>query len=207
MLVIICLSVRVVAMCILDVVSVLMAYMLGSVCTGYYLVRVRKGLDIRNEGSGGVGARNVGRLLGRFGFIVTLSGDIAKGVLAIAIALYFASSPMVVSLAFVAVILGHVKPLFIRFRGGRGVATAIGAYMLYMPIVLLFFGIIFGLLLLARRGVINSGIVAFALLPLVAIFLRMPIDVVIAILSSSIIVVTAHKKYVLLMFKGSGVRV
>ena len=191
----------VVAMCILDLICVLMAYMLGSICTGYYLVRLRIGIDIRDAGSGGVGARNVGRLLGRFGFIVTLLGDAAKGVLAIALALYFGSSPMVVSLAFVAVVLGHVKPLFLRFRGGRGVATAVGAYIVYMPVVLLFFGVIFGLLLLVKRGVVNSGIVAFALLPLVAIFLRAPIDAVVAIFCSSVLIVTAHKKYVLLMFK------
>ncbi len=188
---------------ILNIASVITAYLLGSICTGYYLVRIRKGIDVRDTGSGGVGARNAGRLLGRYGFIITLAGDAAKGIIAVALAKYFGFSQVVISLVFVAVLLGHIWPVFLRFRGGRGVATAIGAYLLYAPILLIVFFVIAAFLVLVKRGVIYSGLIAFALLPFAAFFMQLPWGMVVAVFCSSIVILIAHRKYLLLMINWS----
>ena len=90
-----------------DIICILIAYLLGGICAGYYLVRIKTGLDIREQGSGGVGARNVGRVLGKTGFAISLMGDGLKGVVAIVLARKFEIAEPAVALALVAVIAGQ----------------------------------------------------------------------------------------------------
>lgn len=177
-----------------DIICIIMAYLLGGICTGYYLVRFKVKRDIRDAGSGGVGARNVGRVLGRPGFIITLLGDALKGLIAVLLARQFNISDSAVSLVLVAVIVGHIWPLPLHFRGGRGIATAIGAYIAYDPqLALLLLGITL-LLMVFRRGFILSGLAAFLLLPLVAFALDFPAHTVAALAGSSIIILFAHRE-------------
>ncbi|MDF7798138.1 glycerol-3-phosphate acyltransferase [Pontiellaceae bacterium B1224] len=177
-----------------DIIYIILAYLLGGICTGYYLVRFKTGQDIRDSGSGGVGARNVGRVLGKPGFIVTLFGDALKGLLAILLARQFKISEFAVSLVLVAVIMGHIWPLPLQFRGGRGIATAIGAYIAYDPqLALLLLGITL-LLMVFRRGFILSGLAAFLLLPLVAYAMHLPGHTVAALAGSSVIILFAHRE-------------
>jgi acyl-phosphate glycerol 3-phosphate acyltransferase len=103
----------------------LFAYGLGCLNAGYYLLRWRDGRDIRQLGSGNAGARNVGRVLGRKGFVLVFALDAAKGVVAVTAAHQWA--PEVAALSAVVVTLGHVYPAQLSLRGGKGVATAIGA--------------------------------------------------------------------------------
>src|SRR5215212_2060468 len=102
------------------------AYLLGCFTTGYYLLKMRSGQDIRALGSGSVGARNVGRVLGSTGFIVTLLGDFAKGAFAVWAATHFTKDDRLIALSMLAVVVGHVWPAQLRFRGGKGVATSLG---------------------------------------------------------------------------------
>jgi glycerol-3-phosphate acyltransferase PlsY len=177
-----------------DIVCVLMAYLLGGICVGYYLVRFKAGVDIRACGSGGVGARNVGRILGRPGFALTLLGDSLKGALALLLARMFHVSAWAAGLVVVAVIAGHVWPLALQFRGGRGIATAVGAYLAYDPyIALLLLGITFALMVL-RRGFILSGLAAFLLLPLAAGALDFPVHEVLPLAGASAIILYAHRE-------------
>ena len=103
----------------------LAAYALGCFTTGYYLVRLRLGQDIHDSGSGSVGARNVGRLLGWRGFLLTVLGDFGKGALAVWAARHFTMDDRLVLLAMLAVVAGHVWPMQLRFRGGKGMAWRI----------------------------------------------------------------------------------
>lgn len=177
-----------------DLVCVLMAYLLGGICTGYYLVRCKAGIDIRDYGSGGVGARNVGRILGRTGFALTLLGDSLKGVLALLLARTFHVSSWAAGLVVVAVIAGHIWPWALQFRGGRGIATAVGAYVAYNPyIALLLLGITVALMVF-RRGFILSGLAAFLLLPLAAGALDFPVHVVLSLAGASAIILYAHRE-------------
>lgn len=177
-----------------DFICILIAYLLGGVCTGYYLVRFKAKLDIREHGSGGVGARNVGRVLGKPGFVITLFGDALKGLVAVVLARQFEASEPAVSLVLVAVIAGHIWPLPLQFRGGRGIATAIGAYIAYDPyLAMLLLGITV-VLMVFRRGFILSGLAAFLLLPLVAYALKQPGHVVAGLAGSSVIILFAHRE-------------
>lgn len=186
-----------------EIICILVAYLLGGICTGYYLVRIRAKLDIREYGSGGVGARNVGRVLGRSGFIITLFGDMLKGMLAIALAFRFEITGPAVSLMLVAVIAGHIWPLPLQFRGGRGIATAIGAYLVYDPnLAVLLLGITLALMVF-RRGLILSGLAAFLLLPFVAHVLNMPGRTVAALAGAAVIILFAHRERIRKAFSGA----
>ncbi len=177
-----------------DAICILIAYLLGGVCTGYYVVRLKSGIDIREHGSGGVGARNVGRILGKPGFVVTLLGDSLKGVVAILLARKFEISEAAVALVVVAVIAGHIWPLPLQLRGGRGIATAIGAYLAYDPyLALLLLGLTV-VLMAFRRGFILSGLAAFLVLPAAAFALKRPGHTVAALAGASVIILFAHRE-------------
>jgi glycerol-3-phosphate acyltransferase PlsY len=184
------------------IICIIIAYLLGGICTGYYLVRFKTGQDIRELGSGGVGARNVGRILGKPGFIITLIGDALKGGIAILLARRFEIAEPVVSLAMVAVIAGHIWPLPLQFRGGRGIATAIGSYSAFSPeLALVLLGITL-VLMVFRRGFILSGLTALLLLPLVAYALEFPGYTVAALAGSSAIILFAHRERIRKAFSG-----
>ena len=100
------------------------AYLLGCLATGYYLVRARTGRDIREIDSGSTGARNVGRVLGKTGFGLTVLGDFGKGALAVWGARHWTHDHQLAALAMLAVVAGHIWPAQLRFRGGKGVATS-----------------------------------------------------------------------------------
>ena len=110
-----------------DFVAVAGAYLLGCFASGYYLVRWRLGRDIRDLGSGSIGARNVGRNLGPAGFALTLLLDLAKGAVAVELPAQLHATAWARALALAAVVAGHVWPVQLGFRGGKGVAPSVGA--------------------------------------------------------------------------------
>jgi glycerol-3-phosphate acyltransferase PlsY len=167
---------------------------MGGICTGYYLVRIKSKMDIREYGSKGVGARNVGRVLGKSGFIITLLGDSLKGLLAVVLALKVGASEPAVALVMVAVIAGHIWPLPLHFQGGRGIATATGAYLAYdVNLALLLLGITAVLMVFHRRFIL-SGLGAFLLLPPVAHVLDFQGHTVAALSAASLIILFAHRE-------------
>src|SRR5262245_47825821 len=136
----------------------LSAYFLGCFATGYYVVRSRTGADLRELGSGSIGARNAGRVLGFYGFLITFLGDFLKGALAILATRHFAHDPRSVDVAFLAVVAGHVWPLQLRFRGGKGVATSLGALAVYDFRLAIAFAIAFGFVFIFMRKVVLPGL-------------------------------------------------
>jgi glycerol-3-phosphate acyltransferase PlsY len=114
-----------------EFVVILGAYLVGCLSTGYYLVRWRRGIDIRTVGSGTTGAFNVARVLRAPGFVITLAGDVLKGWAALAVARYLEVAPWALLLALVAVVLGHDFPVQLGFRGGNGLATASGGLLVF----------------------------------------------------------------------------
>jgi acyl phosphate:glycerol-3-phosphate acyltransferase len=150
----------------------LAAYLLGCFTTGYYLVRLRLGCDLRDLGSGSVGARNVGRLLGWRGFLVTVLGDFGKGALAVWAARHCSTDHWLVLVAMLAVVAGHVWPVQLRFRGGKGMATSLGALLTYDFQLALVFALLFAAAFAALRKTVLPGLLALAALPLVSWYLR-----------------------------------
>jgi len=133
---------------------VLGAYVLGCFASGYYLVRWRAGQDLRELGSGSVGARNAGRILGVPGFLLTLIGDFAKGALTVWAAQHLTQDERLVALAMVAVVVGHIWPVQLRFRGGKGIATSLGALLVYDYHLALAFVICFAAFFLLVRSAV-----------------------------------------------------
>ncbi len=121
----------------------LMAYGLGCLSPGYWLVRWRCGIDIRTIGSGATGAFNVGRVLKTPGFALTLLGDVLKGVLALALAYAFGLPPLARFLVLTAVVVGHDFPAQLGFRGGNGLAPGGGALLLLDPWLTLMLALFF----------------------------------------------------------------
>ena len=147
------------------------AYALGCFTTGYYLVRVRTGQDIRDLGSGNVGAKNVGRVLGRWAFLVTTVGDCAKGALAVGAARHFTNVPILLSVAVLAVAIGHVWPVQLHFRGGKGIATSLAALLVYDYHLIVAFLILFAAVFAVLRKTVLPGLMAFVCLPVVSFYL------------------------------------
>lgn len=146
-------------------ISAGIGYLLGSIPFGYLLVRTFRGADVRTTGSGNIGATNVARTSPLLG-VVTLVLDAAKGLAAVALVL--AVFPSQRSLAFTAAfasILGHVFPIWLGFRGGKGVATGLGAFLLLTPKAILFAVGVFLVLVAAFRWIALASIVAAASLP------------------------------------------
>ena len=147
---------------------VLEAYLLGCFATGYYLVRARTGHDLRQIQSGTVGARNAGRVLGKTGFAVTLLGDFAKGALAVWIAREWTGDSRLALFALLAVVLGHIWPVQLRFHGGKGVATSLGALLVFDYRVALVFPALFLIGFALARKSLLPALFAFACLPMAA---------------------------------------
>ena len=156
----------------------LVAYLLGSVPFGYLLVRFVRKQDIRALGSGNIGATNVARAGSKGLGVLTLVLDLAKGFMAVLLARHLAPglpgapSNLAVSAA-VAAVAGHVFPVWLRFRGGKGVATALGVFLALIPSVALAAVGVFALVMATTRLVSLASIIAAAFLPIFAL-LRLP---------------------------------
>ena len=144
------------------------SYLLGSIPSGYLLVRALRGEDIRRSGSGNIGATNVSRTSPGLG-VATLLLDALKGLAAVAITrIFFPGSLRLAALAALAAIVGHIFPVWLRFRGGKGVATGLGSFVMLAPKAILVLIGIFVAVVLAFRYVSLGSIVAVAIFPLVA---------------------------------------
>src|SRR3984957_1249846 len=141
--------------------SIVIAYLIGSIPFGYLLVKFTTGKDVRSEGSGNIGATNVLRSTGRIAAVATLVLDIAKGFAAVWLAGYLTNdSPEWTSAAALAVMAGHAFPVFLKFHGGKAVASFIGAFLYLTPIPLLTVLILFTIVVAGTRYISLGSIVA-----------------------------------------------
>jgi glycerol-3-phosphate acyltransferase PlsY len=150
---------------------IVLAYLLGSIPFGYLIVRLRGRGDVRAVGSGGTGATNVTRSAGRWAGLLTLALDALKGALAIVLARSLLTdsfgSNWAIAAAGVAVLVGHCFPVWLKFRGGKGVATGLGVFLVLAPVVVGIVAIIFLLIVWRTRYVSLGSITATAAVPLV----------------------------------------
>ena len=143
------------------------AYILGSIPFGYLIVRARAGADIRETGSGGTGATNVSRRAGKGAGVLTLILDALKGAAAILVAtLILAEYSWTITGAAVLVIIGHMFPVWLGFRGGKGVATGVGVFLVLAPFAVVAAGVIFLAIVFLTRYVSLGSITAAATIPL-----------------------------------------
>lgn len=144
------------------------SYAIGCLTAAYYLTRWRLGKDLRNEGSGNLGARNAGRVLGRAGFVAVFLWDAAKGFVAVYVAEGIGGGSGLAVAALVAVLLGHTWPVQLGFRGGKGIAVSVGAILALDPLALALLVAACLPLVAVSRNVTMGGLAAFTLGPLLA---------------------------------------
>lgn len=149
-------------------VQIVLAYAIGSIPFGYLIVRLVGKGDVRETGSGGTGATNVTRSAGRWAGVLTLLLDVLKGVFVI----WFlcACNPhsegdWVIALSAVAIIVGHCFPVWLRFRGGKGVATALGVFLILSPFAVLYAALLFVPVVWLTRYVSLGSILAVITIP------------------------------------------
>ena len=140
------------------------AYLLGSIPTGYVLGKF-SGVDVRQIGSGNVGATNVARAVGKWQGVLTLLADAVKGMVPVAIGLRMNLQPEAIATIASAAFLGHLYPVFLKFRGGKGVATGLGALLIIAPLATLLLVGVFAAVVFPTRLVSLSSIIAAAMAP------------------------------------------
>ena len=137
--------------------SAIIAYLIGSVSSAILVSKLLRLQDPRDAGSGNPGATNVLRLSGKIPAVLTLLGDVAKGTLPVVAASVITQDPVSVAIAALAAFLGHLYPVYFRFAGGKGVATAIGAYLgLSLPVCLGVVGVWLTIALISRYSSLSS---------------------------------------------------
>ena len=170
------------------------AYLLGAIPFGYLLVRWKTGADVRAAGSGNIGATNVLRTTGRAAGVATLVLDIAKGYLAVWIAGELTDqSTFWMSAAALAVMAGHAYPVFLKFRGGKAVASFIGAFLRLTPWAVVAVLLVFVAVVACTKYISMGSIVAAATFPLaVWLLLKPPLPPIGAALVASAFIIYKH---------------
>jgi glycerol-3-phosphate acyltransferase PlsY len=172
---------------------VVLGYLLGSLSFAFLLVRWRTGADIRTVGSGNAGATNVLRAHGKGLAAAVALLDIAKGAAAVLLVRLVTADPRYAAAAGLASILGHVFPLYSGFRGGKGVATAVGAFLALAPLATGVCLAVFVGIVAATRYVSLGSMISIVLLPPAAgLFSHAPRAVVIAAAATAVLVVFKH---------------
>ena len=174
--------------------AVVLSYLLGSLTFATILVRLTRGVDIRTVGSGNAGGTNVLRTSGPGLAIVVALLDILKGTVAVLLMKTITYDPRWLGAAAVAATLGHVFPVFFGFRGGKGVATAVGAFAVLSPGSILVIAAAFVLVVAATRYVSLGSVTAACLLPVTMGFVfRAPEGEVVAAVAAALLLVFSHR--------------
>ncbi|MCM3731979.1 glycerol-3-phosphate acyltransferase [Fictibacillus nanhaiensis] len=147
------------------VLYLIVSYLVGGLMTGFLVAKLFKGHDLRVMGSGNIGARNAGRVLGPSGFVLTLAGDIIKAAAVVWAGIELGFPEHIQLLGFLAVIMGHLYPVFLRFHGGKGVASFIGGLIVFNWLSAVLVGVAFLLFYSIKRSLTVAGLFAFTLSP------------------------------------------
>lgn len=174
------------------------SYMIGSIPTGYIIVKLFTGQDIRTVGSGSTGATNVKRVMGKKWFFIVMLLDALKGALPVALTAYFATTfahigilPVV---SAICVILGHSKSVFLNFTGGKSVASGVGTIFALNWQAGLIIAAVWGIVTWISKYVSLGSIIALALSPLIMWFLNAPAAYIVYALIAAIYVIYLHRE-------------
>jgi glycerol-3-phosphate acyltransferase PlsY len=175
--------------------ALVVAYLVGGIPFGYLLVKLKTGEDVRSKGSGNIGATNVLRTTGRAIAVVTLLLDIGKGFFAVWFAARLTgNSPEWTSAAALAVMAGHAYPIFLKFQGGKAVASFIGAFLYLTPVPLGASLVLFVIVVWATRHISMGSVVAAGSLPLAVWMIEHPPGVVVAAsIVAAVFIVYRHR--------------
>jgi glycerol-3-phosphate acyltransferase PlsY len=180
---------------------IIFAFVLGSIPVGVIIAKT-KGVDLQKVGSGNTGATNVLRSLGKWPAALTLFGDVLKGTIAVALGRYFGMGVFHEGLIGLSAILGHNFSLFLGFRGGKGVATSFGVFILYSPQTALITFIIWIVVALTTKYSSLGALASFGLLPLNIILFDSDEKLPVALLITTLLVIR-HTENIKRLIRGT----
>lgn len=177
--------------------TALIAYLIGSISTGYLIVKAKTGQDIREVGSGSTGATNVKRVLGKKWFFIVLLLDAFKGALPVLLAKYFITSASNIGIfpviAAIAVIIGHSKPIFLNFKGGKSVASGVGTILALNLLVGIIIALVWVSITYISKYVSLGSIIALALSPFIMWYFGNPIAYIGYCVLGAIYIIYLHR--------------
>ena len=185
----------------------IIAYLIGSIPTGYIIVKAKTGQDIRTVGSGSTGATNVKRVLGKNYFFLVMLLDALKGALPVVLAKLFATVGVSLGLApviaAVAVIIGHSKSIFLQFKGGKSVASGVGTILALNWVVGILIALVWGVITYTTKYVSVGSIIALVVSPFVMYFLGAPIAYVAYCALGAIYIAYLHRENIKRLINGN----
>ena len=193
--------------CVELLVVAIIAYVIGSIPTGYLIVKAKTGQDIRTVGSGSTGATNVKRVLGKNYFFLVMLLDALKGALPVVLAKLFATVGVSLGLApviaAIAVIIGHSKSVFLQFKGGKSVASGVGTILALNWVVGIVIALVWGVITYTTKYVSVGSIIALVISPFVMYFLGAPVAYVAYCALGAIYIVYLHRENIKRLINGN----
>lgn len=189
------------------VIAAIVAYLIGSIPTGYLIVKSATGQDIRQVGSGSTGATNVKRVMGKKWFFIVLLLDALKGAIPVMIANFVpylhSNSGLTAVIAAACVLLGHSKSIYLGFTGGKSVASGVGTILALSPTVGLSIALIWAIITYASKYVSLGSIIALALSPILMFLFNQPIAYVIYCAIGAVYVIYLHRENIKRLLAGT----
>jgi len=189
------------------VIPIIVSYLLGSIPVGYLIVNAKTGGDIRKTGSGGTGATNVSRRAGKGAGILTLVFDALKGSAAVIIATIMLRDTndalWWIGIAGIVAILGHIFPVWLGFRGGKGVATGVGVFLVLTPVAVLLSGLLFLIVVVFTRYVSLGSMIGALSVPALAWLLNYGTPLVFTTLFGAALIIYAHRQNIQRLLAGT----
>lgn len=180
-------------MMVWGIIGVIASYALGSIPTGLWLGQRLRGIDIREHGSKNIGATNTMRVLGKKLGAVALACDIAKGLIPVLLAQHFGECAYLPIVCGVAAILGHTFSFFVKFKGGKGVATSAGVFMGLAPLPTLVGVVVFAIVLGLTRMVSAGSILAAIAMAIAVFLLPTPLPIQVLTVVVAVLVIVKHR--------------
>lgn len=189
------------------VIAAVVAYLIGSIPTGYLIVKSATGQDIRQVGSGSTGATNVKRVMGKKWFFIVLLLDALKGAIPVMIANFVpylhSNSGLTAVIAAACVLLGHSKSIYLGFTGGKSVASGVGTILALSPTVGLSIALIWAIITYASKYVSLGSIIALALSPILMFLFNQPIAYVVYCAIGAVYVIYLHRENIKRLLAGT----
>ena len=189
------------------VIAAVVAYLIGSIPTGYLIVKSATGQDIRQVGSGSTGATNVKRVMGKKWFFIVLLLDALKGAIPVMIANFVpylhSNSGLTAVIAAACVLLGHSKSIYLGFTGGKSVDSGVGTILALSPTVGLSIALIWAIITYASKYVSLGSIIALALSPILMFLFNQPIAYVVYCAIGAVYVIYLHRENIKRLLAGT----
>lgn len=180
---------------------IVISYVLGNVLTGFILSKFIYRKDLRVEGSGNIGARNAGRMFGKRAFLITFIGDALKGAFTIFMATATGFDEPWQLVALLSCIVGHMYPIVLRFRGGKGISTFAGGMLAFEPLLFLYLILICLIVYVLLRSFTWAGLIAIGLAPFVMYLLGFSTQASLVSSVISGIIIVAHRTNIIQKFR------